>query len=327
MKGRLLFLLGLVAARPALAADPAVASGPALVVRSAADTLAASWRASAVSVRLGERVRLRAAVPVADADARLVGPGPGAVGPIESLSGTPVPAGPDSAAWSMELALYDLGEHDLAALPFRLAGGVNSVPAALRDCRITVLASLPDTAGIGDLRDVKGPVPVPLVWRWGRVTAALLLLAALVLGVWILRLRATRPITPAVPLEPVLSPEEVAVAALRDLERDALPARGRRKEHYVRLSGILRQYVEARYGIPAVESTTEELREALAEPKGCRVGESSVLLVLLEESDLVKFAKADPGVPAATEALMRSRAWIERGAWPVRPEEPIDALG
>jgi len=327
MKRRLVLLFGVVMARPMLASGAAPVPEVALGAGAVADTLAATWNTGAMTVHLGERVKLRAAVPVPEAGARLVGPSPGPEGPVEVLSGSAVPSGPDSAAWLMEISLFDLGEHDLAGLPFRLTAGARSVPVALRDCRITVLASLPDSAGAGDLRDVKGPVPVPLAWRWGRVAAAFLLLAALVLGVWFLRRRASKPITPVLPLEPLRSPEEVALLALRDLEEDALPGRGRRKEHYVRLSGILRTYVEARYRIPAVESTTEELREALRGPEGRRVGESHVLLEVLEESDLVKFAKADPGTPAAVDALHRSRAWVERGAPAARAEEPVDALG
>ena len=98
--------------------------------------------------------------------------------------------------------------------------------------------------------------------------------------------------------------------ALRELEDAALPARGRMSEHYFRLSAILRRYVERRFRIPAVESTTSELRVAFtrdAVPRG-----TDALLDLLEESDLVKFARYDPGMDSSRAALATGRAWIER---------------
>jgi len=115
---------------------------------------------------------------------------------------------------------------------------------------------------------------------------------------------------------PEIPPEEEALRALRDLEDAALPGRGRVDEHYLRLSGIVRHYVERRFGIWAVESTTSELRQSIGiasrPPR-----DPEALLDLLEESDLVKFARFDPGAETARIALSRTRAWVERN----RPSE------
>ena len=54
------------------------------------------------------------------------------------------------------------------------------------------------------------------------------------------------------------TPEEIAHAALAALLAENLPARGLFKEFYLRLTGIVRQYIEDTTGIRAPEQTTEE---------------------------------------------------------------------
>ena len=85
--------------------------------------------------------------------------------------------------------------------------------------------------------------------------------------------------------------------------------RGELKTHYVGVTETLRRYLEDRYGIPALESTTDELRPRLQE-----ISLESILasraLAILEEADLVKFAKARPEAAAARTLLPRVRDLI-----------------
>jgi Domain of unknown function (DUF4381) len=288
-----------------------------------ADTLVVPAHLSKLEAEIGERVHVRLAVPKPASDVRLIGPMPREFGTIQVLTSKESPAQGDSTAWEMDVAAFDLGEQDLRALPFRLESGEKSVPVALDDVRIQINATLPDTATTAGLRDVKPPLPVPIRWRWGRMAMALgFLLALIALMVWLRRRRGTEEI-PLVEM-PAVSPEDAALGALRELEDEALAARGRRAEHYVRLSGILREYVEKRFHVPAVESTTTELRQAFL--RAARTpADSDTLLDLLDGSDLVKFARYDPGVDAARADLERARAWIERN----RPAElplPLEAV-
>ena len=69
-----------------------------------------------------------------------------------------------------------------------------------------------------------------------------------------------------------------------------------------------------------MESTTDEIRESLAGRQLFDHGVESRLLVILDEADLVKFAKLDPGADAAAEALAGGRSWVESTS---RPREPV----
>ena len=91
------------------------------------------------------------------------------------------------------------------------------------------------------------------------------------------------------------SPLEVALSALEQLEKDDLVAKGELKEYYGRVSSILREYVEGRYGLQAPERTTEEFMEDLRRDSGTLSKEQKSLLEkFLMHCDLVKFAKFEP---------------------------------
>jgi hypothetical protein len=314
MKHALVVLMALCVATAGEAADRA-------------DTLTVPARLSKLEAQVGERVHVRVAVLKPSPDARIVGPMPKDYGAIQVLTSQESSAEGDSAAWELDVALFDLGEQDLRKIPFQLQEGTGLVPLAVSNARIDVVGTLPDTATVASLRDLKPPLPVPIRWRWGRIAMALgLLLAAVLLLIWLRKRRATEDI-PIVEL-PIVSPEEAALRALRELEDAALAARGRRAEHYVRLSGILREYVEKRFRVPAIESTTMELRHAFLRatktPK-----DADTLLDLLDASDLVKFARYDPGVETARIDLEHAKAWVEhnRPASIPLPQEAVHAAG
>lgn len=94
-------------------------------------------------------------------------------------------------------------------------------------------------------------------------------------------------------------------------------------EHYVRVSDCIREYVEGAFGLPAIDLTTGEVRKGLRgtamqpEPSRWTVG-------LLEDCDLVKFAKYAPGASEPDVLIDRARRILEA----TRPEpEPADEGG
>ena len=274
----------------------------------AADTLTVVPEVPRSVVRVGEPFVFRVAVP---GPGTLTGPpAPASEGDLDLLASRAVPAEGDSAAWELTLAWFRPGESVVPPLPFLLEVADGSRAVRTTPWTISVEATVdPDSAAAG-LRDLKGPIDPALGWRWGRVALAAAALALLVAGAvvwWRRRSRGTGFVAPARPAEP---PHVVALRSLDGLAAEALPERGRIKEHYVALSGILRRYLEDQFDTPAVESTTDEIRAVL--PRlALPGGEGDRLAVLLEEADLVKFAKQDPGAARAGEDLGRAREWVE----------------
>jgi len=141
-----------------------------------------------------------------------------------------------------------------------------------------------DTNLITDIRDIKGMVPVPQAW-WP-VGVAVGVVVAGILAWWIWR-RYRQPAITVQPVAPPPLPFDVAMAALAELRDANLPV----EQFYTRLSNIVRLYVEGRFGLRAPEQTTEEFLAQATLP----AEHMSLLSAFLTESDLVKFARLQPG--------------------------------
>lgn len=129
--------------------------------------------------------------------------------------------------------------------------------------------------------------------RWPRLlalAAGSLLLLALLVWLW----RRRRPCCQA--LTEQLPAHVKALAALQALLADDLVAKGEIDEFYYRLSGILRQYIEERFGLRAPEQTTEEFLATLRQDASGLFSEQqrSLLEQFLRHCDMVKFAKHRP---------------------------------
>jgi hypothetical protein len=131
---------------------------------------------------------------------------------------------------------------------------------------------------------------------------ALALLALLAAAFAALRRFLSTPRT-ILQMAPPVPPHQLALDALADLRAkgwiDALNI----EPFYVELSGIVRRYLEARFGLRAPERTTEEfIRDALTSRK-LSDPHQTLVAGFLEQSDLVKFARHAPGPADMRNAL------------------------
>jgi hypothetical protein len=193
---------------------------------------------------------------------------------------------------SYELALFEVGEREIKgpAITYQEEGGEATQvewPAA----RVSVRSVLPE--GAEDIKDIRGPKPMPLSgWQWAGLIAAGLLLAGLV-AAGIVLWRRVRGREEEEQAAPPLPAHLQALADLDRLEAEDLVSRGEIKEHYVRLSWIIRRYLWRRYRLAALEETTSMLARSLR-ASGRAPREAEGFLPLLAEADLVKFAKHRP---------------------------------
>jgi hypothetical protein len=109
-----------------------------------------------------------------------------------------------------------------------------------------------------------------------------------------LRKKAGTEEAPRVPLRP---PEEVAREALEALRNSPLPMEGKIKEYYSEVADTIRIYLGRRYSINAIDMTSFELLVAMGDMDPRKRPPDDIfhdIETLLEESDLVKFAKFIP---------------------------------
>ncbi|MCZ6875692.1 MAG: hypothetical protein O7G88_19550, partial [bacterium] len=106
----------------------------------------------------------------------------------------------------------------------------------------------------------------------------------------------------------------LALQALEELRRAGLLSEAQAEIFYVRVSDILRRYVEWRFGLQAAEQTTEEFLAAVHQTGGL-IGTHQVLLgTFLAHCDLVKFARHQPGLDDMQQAHDSARQFILRTA-------------
>ncbi len=91
---------------------------------------------------------------------------------------------------------------------------------------------------------------------------------------------------------------------LKTLEQQKLWQNNQIKEYYLEISEILRTYLEGRYQVNAMESTTDEIIEDLNNTD-VNKNLNSKLKDVLQQCDLAKFAKFKPS-PEENTRLMKS---------------------
>ena len=110
---------------------------------------------------------------------------------------------------------------------------------------------------------------------------------------FIRRFIQNKKLIPTDELEPELPAHVIALEMLDAIKNEKRWERGEAKIYYTELTEVLRIYIEKRYKLNAMESTSEEIL-ALLKNIGINREIISSLKTLLNLSDLVKFAKWEP---------------------------------
>jgi hypothetical protein len=109
--------------------------------------------------------------------------------------------------------------------------------------------------------------------------------------------------------EPYLTPEEAAFREFDRIDAMNLPEQGRAEELGTLVSEAVRRYLERRYRILAMESPTSYTIEAIR-AMDVPSGTLGLIQELLEETDLVKFARFRPEEEATLTLTDRGRRMV-----------------
>lgn len=154
-----------------------------------------------------------------------------------------------------------------------------------------------------DLRPLKSQWEVPPDYvKWAAIVLAALAAAALI--VWWVRRRRARIVVSEPEVR--LPPDVIALAELDRIAGLGLVERGEFKPYYTLVADAVRRYLNARFGVETMDRTTHELLDEMAR----RHERVDGLEALLNEADLVKFAKFKPDAPSAQRALEAARAIV-----------------
>ena len=144
-----------------------------------------------------------------------------------------------------------------------------------------------NTNSIPDIRDIKPPIDIPSGLEWLWPVLAVLVLGAILFIVW----QMWKISKLNVPVEPLVP------AHIRAKERlqKALELISQPKEFCILVSDTVRLYLEERFAFHAPERTTEEFLRELSATDLLTADQKESLRRFLENCDLVKFAKYEPG--------------------------------
>lgn len=269
--------------------------------------LVATLTATPARVEVGLPVRVSLAFTGKDAAAAEV------AFPAELGTFTVKPASPRAGErFAAELVTFDAGPLEIPAISVIVAGreALAAGPIAIES--ISLREGAFDPAKFHGLR---GEVAEPAAWSSLAIGAALAGAAVLAALAWVLLRRRSKVASPP-------APHEWALGELDRLAGGDLVARGDVHGYFVRLSDIVRGYVERRFGIDAPDRTTREfLDEARRSPL---LGEErrAVLAGFLREADLVKFAGARPDASRCDGALALAREFVIGSIAAGPPEAP-----
>lgn len=179
---------------------------------------------------------------------------------------------------------------------------------------IRVRSFLEPDSDATDIKDIKPPLRLPPDRLKQFLLAGLLLLLAALLIVGFLYWKKGK--NKMIAGEVRLRPEEVALLELEKLLAENLLARGEIKHFHLRISDILRHYIENRFGLKAPERTTEEFFSELSLAKSPGISllssHQSLLADFLIQCDLVKFAKFEPTSTENDKTVEICREFIEK---------------
>ena len=137
-----------------------------------------------------------------------------------------------------------------------------------------------------------------------------LLLAALAWYIW-KRMRERKSLIPFKKEEPKLPPHEQAIKELDAIKQQKLWQQGRSKEYYTLITETLRRYMVDRFGINAMEMTSDEILALIKQTTEAQSVYDN-LRQILSLADFVKFAKMNPLPDENDLSLMNAYLFVNQ---------------
>lgn len=224
---------------------------------------------------------------------------------IKHIRSEDTPTGKARYEVTYPLRAFAIGTHTLSPITIKYAeadgdNGSIQTPAY----RFEVQSVKPP--GATELKEIKGPWSVSPNW-FLYILAALLVIVIVGVLVFLYLRKQVKPVALQSEVVPQRQPHAIAYEQLNRIEGMNWVAQGEMKVYHTEISQVIRQYVAARYHIPALELTTQELLDRL----GSEDVPSELVQRLITNCDLVKFARYSPAKPEAHERLEEARRVVD----------------
>lgn len=167
-----------------------------------------------------------------------------------------------------------------------------------------------DTANANDFAGPHDVINIEYEWSaelWSMLLFVVLLVVVVV--VLVKRIAANKPITKRVVVTPPPPAHQPAIEAIERIrESRSIESVEELKIYYDKLTDVLRNYIEKRFGFNALELTTAEIVERLQKSNDATALRE--LREVLETADLVKFAKYETSLSEADRSLVMAIDYV-----------------
>ena len=221
-----------------------------------------------------------------------------------------------SRNWVVDSVLYEAATFELDSafvetLPLGLVSAGDTVIAGTPPVFVTVISLVPEDAE--SIRDITPLAEFPgSSWLW--FVIPLIIALAIAAWYWRKRHREEEEIDQDYEPESEIPPYVEALERLRQLETMDLTDPEILKPFYVELSELLRNYLERRADVPALETTTRELIDRLQQSIDSSIVSKELIgeiRAILTHADLVKFADMHPASVSGAGAIGMTRHTID----------------
>lgn len=213
------------------------------------------------------------------------------------------------------LQIFALDSAAMVIAPFRfVVDGKDTISTQMLALKCEQPFEIQDPLALADLKEVIAPEFVlwDYIWWMGWVLLAVAIAFAAWYGYQFYQKHKSTDVQVQEEVAPQLPAHVAALQALESLAEKKLWQEGKFKQFHTELTDILRVYIEARYKVPAMECTTDEILEELLELTMTQKSSHNNLKEVLQMADLVKFAKYEPLPDENQMVYMNSRLFIEQ---------------
>ena len=190
---------------------------------------------------------------------------------------------------------FDSGPHPIPAVWFKLK--YDQLTDSIKTNNLSLFVLVPKVNLKKGPADIKKPFDAPVTlkeiapWLFGGILIA----AIIFLLIYAIRRRKKKLPLFQKPPKPKEPPYRIALRKLDQIKEEKLWQHEHVKEYYSRITDTLREYLEGRFDVMAMEKTTDEIMVELKYDT-VKLDEKSYkqLKEILELADLVKFAKFIP---------------------------------
>lgn len=194
------------------------------------------------------------------------------------------------------LAIFKTGSDTIPSIKIKY----DSSEVETKKIPITVVSVLPENAT--EPKDIKPPKEIPMNFIPFIIIISAIIIISIILFLIMRRKRKKKTEE---------EKEQIPAYEIAYKRLDALKFESDVKKYYIKLSDIIRRYIEARYHIPGPLETTDELYRAMKKAR-IRLSIIETVRSFLDSCDLVKFAKYIPTTEEVQKDTLTGREIIDK---------------